>query len=49
MTSWIFHAAVSNSELGSGGHNGLKNLQARLGTPNFYRLRLVLIIRATVI
>nr|WP_107878962.1 aminoacyl-tRNA hydrolase [Neisseria animaloris] len=25
---------------GNGGHNGLKDIQARLGTPNFYRLRL---------
>ncbi len=25
---------------GNGGHNGLKDTQARLGTPNFYRLRL---------
>ena len=25
---------------GNGGHNGLKDMQARLGTPNFYRLRL---------
>ena len=25
---------------GHGGHNGLKDIQARLGTPNFYRLRL---------
>lgn len=24
---------------GNGGHNGLKDIQARLGTPNFYRLR----------
>ena len=25
---------------GNGGHNGLKDIQARLGTPGFYRLRL---------
>lgn len=25
---------------GNGGHNGLKDIQAKLGTPNFYRLRL---------
>lgn len=25
---------------GNGGHNGLKDIQARLGTPDFYRLRL---------
>ncbi len=25
---------------GNGGHNGLKDIQARLGTPNFYRWRL---------
>ena len=25
---------------GNGGHNGLKDIQARLGTPNFFRLRL---------
>ncbi|STZ75901.1 aminoacyl-tRNA hydrolase [Bergeriella denitrificans] len=25
---------------GNGGHNGLKDIQARIGTPNFYRLRL---------
>lgn len=25
---------------GTGGHNGLKDIQAKLGTPNFYRLRL---------
>ena len=25
---------------GHGGHNGLKDIQAKLGTPNFYRLRL---------
>ena len=25
---------------GNGGHNGLKDIHARLGTPNFYRLRL---------
>jgi len=25
---------------GNGGHNGLKDIQARLGTPNFWRLRL---------
>ena len=25
---------------GNGGHNGLKDSQAKLGTPNFYRLRL---------
>lgn len=24
---------------GNGGHNGLKDIQARLGTPDFYRLR----------
>ncbi|WP_080664938.1 aminoacyl-tRNA hydrolase [Kingella kingae] len=25
---------------GNGGHNGLKDIQAKMGTPNFYRLRL---------
>ena len=25
---------------GNGGHNGIKDIQARLGTPDFYRLRL---------
>lgn len=25
---------------GNGGHNGLKDIQARLGTPDYYRLRL---------
>lgn len=25
---------------GNGGHNGLKDIQAKFGTPNFYRLRL---------
>ena len=25
---------------GNGGHNGLKDIQAKLGTPDFYRLRL---------
>lgn len=25
---------------GNGGHNGLKDIQARIGTPDFYRLRL---------
>ena len=25
---------------GNGGHNGLKDIQAQLGTPNFWRLRL---------
>ena len=25
---------------GNGGHNGLKDIQAKLGTPQFYRLRL---------
>ena len=25
---------------GNGGHNGLKDIQARLGSPDFYRLRL---------
>ena len=25
---------------GNGGHNGLKDIQVKLGTPNFYRLRL---------
>ncbi|XXQ68648.1 aminoacyl-tRNA hydrolase [Neisseriaceae bacterium B1] len=25
---------------GNGGHNGLKDIQAKCGTPNFYRLRL---------
>ncbi|MDK4564779.1 aminoacyl-tRNA hydrolase, partial [Kingella kingae] len=25
---------------GNGGHNGLKDIQAKIGTPNFYRLRL---------
>jgi hypothetical protein len=25
---------------GNGGHNGLKDIQAQLGSPNFWRLRL---------
>jgi hypothetical protein len=31
---------------GNGGHNGLKDIQARLGTPDFWRLRSASAIRA---
>jgi PTH1 family peptidyl-tRNA hydrolase len=31
---------------GNGGHNGLKDIQAKLGTPDFWRLRSASAIRA---